>query len=167
MFTELLSLKKGISPEVYNIERHISPYIAKPWACELKGITYTQTLTGTLRSTYTKMKSKTSQDQETEIPLPGHRVSSLLYTLASDDQPLQGKKVFINPANGSEVSSSLSPICSHSLWHKTRWGYSSQFLYGNYFALMGAGIAVIFLSWLDYHPLFKIWNWIKSVSQGQ
>lgn len=45
--------------------------------------------------------------------------------------------------------------------------YSSQFLYGSYFALMGAGVAVIFLSWLDYHPLFKIWNWIKSVSQGQ
>lgn len=106
----------------------------------------------------TEMKSKTGQEKGTDILLSGHRVSSLLYALASDDQPLQGKKVFIkkkSSVKGSEVCSLLSPTCSHAVWYNIHWCYSSQFPYYNYFALTGPGTAIIFLSWLDSSPSFQ------------
>lgn len=107
----------------------------------------------------TEMKSKTGQEKGTDILLSGHRVSSLLYALASDDQPLQGKKVFIkkkkSSVKGSEVCSLLSPTCSHAVWYNIYWCFSSQFPYYNYFALTGPGIAIIFLSWSDSSPPFQ------------
>lgn len=56
------------------------------------------------------MKSKTGQDKGTDILLCGHRLSSLLYALASDDQPLQGKKVFIKKE--AQLMDQKSAVCS-------------------------------------------------------